>query len=151
MTLINALSNSVIVAFYLLFLAVIGDSFGIARNLDRDFGHYRRDLNVTVLYYHLDVAVIIRRYSEVVLRKTHVVGAYVCTLSYCFIYVFQSYSDILIAYVGRIAGNTLLFAVIHLAVMIALDSDYYLVSYGRDFEVSFERFDFVVGCLCALI
>ena len=53
-----------------IYLAVV-----IASDRNRNFVGYRRDIKVTVNYNHLDVAVIFRRYVEVILRKPHVIGS----------------------------------------------------------------------------
>ena len=104
-------------------LSVIGDGVGFLGDGDGNFIGDRIDLQIAVHYNDLDVAVVLGRDREVILRQTHVVGTGVRALRFRLGAFLQRDGNGLLADVRREAGHALLAAVIDPGVMVAGDGD----------------------------
>ena len=104
-------------------LSVIGDGVGFLGDGDGNFLGDRIDLQIAVHNNDLDVAVVLGRDREVILRQTHVVGTGVRALRFRLGAFLQRDGNGLLADVRREAGHALLAAVIDQGVMVAGDGD----------------------------
>ena len=104
-------------------LSVIGDGVGFLGDGDGNFLGDRIDLQIAVHHNDLDVAVVLGRDREVILRQPHVVLAGVRALRFRLGAFLQRDGNGLLADVRREAGHALLAAVIDPGVMVAGDGD----------------------------
>ena len=113
-------------------LPVIGDGVGFLGDGDGNFLGDRIDLQIAVHHNDLDVAVVLGRDREVILRQPHVVLAGVRALRFRLGAFLQRDGNGLLADVRREAGHALLAAVIDQGVMVAGDGDSHFIGVRRD-------------------
>ena len=136
--LVQRIADRDIIAFDLLLFAIVVLAVLVA--LDRDRYGLLRDLEFAVLYYECYIVVIVRA-AELICCQSHRIYIDVCSLSDCF----AAECDVVLCECGRsfclkldvrnlycVSFDLLLFAIVVLAVLVALDRDRYFSRIDRE-------------------